>query len=142
MKIRDGYVSNSSSSSYLVKKDCTEKGLLCLKLTKQQIQLLRKDFSQVSDIDQVYLTQYTYDCYPYLEEEEVICVYDQGGHFGPYSQQYFNKYDYKIYLQKKHDKVKQMTFKQFTKQYMKEEMPYNVLVQYKEDGVFLRYVND
>ena len=40
MKIRNGYVSNSSSSSYIVNKDLSQFGIACIKLTKEQMILI------------------------------------------------------------------------------------------------------
>ena len=46
MKIRTNYVSNSSSSSYIVPSNLTDKGVACIKLSKEQIDNLSKTLEQ------------------------------------------------------------------------------------------------
>ena len=138
MKIRNGYVSNSSSSSFLIKKNYDT--ISCLKLTPQQIHLLKEDYPQIDQTEEIYLTEYLYDFE--IEATDIICCYDQGGHFGPYCEEYYNQYGYKLYLKKQHDVCKQMTFNKFVKDYKNSGLSKEVLVKYTPDGVFLKYVND
>ena len=54
MKIRAGFVGNSSSSSYLVSKDLSYLGVRCVKLTKNQISYIRerlkKELNELHDL--------------------------------------------------------------------------------------------
>ena len=75
-----------------------------------------------------------------MEKKDIVSEYDQGGHFGPYDEEYYNKYGYKLFLKKQHDVCKQMTFNKFVKEYKNNGLPSEVLVKYTPDGVFLKYV--
>lgn len=143
MKIKMGYVSNSSSSSFLVKRNYEDKGITCLKLNTQQILSLKEDYPQIDQTEELYLTEYLYDITKIvseMEKKDIVSEYDQGGHFGPYDEEYYNKYGYKLFLKKQHDVCKQMTFNKFVKEYKNNGLPSEVLVKYTPDGVFLKYV--
>ena len=70
MKIRSNYVSNSSSSSFIVTKDLNNKGISCLKLNEKQLELLRgwkcweedKESFEPKENQEYYLTEYISDC--------------------------------------------------------------------------------
>lgn len=136
-----GYVSNSSSSSFLVKRNYEDKGITCLKLNPQQILSLKEDYPQIDQTEELYLTEYLCDITK-MEKKDIVSEYDQGGHFGPYDEEYYNQYGYKLYLKKQHDVCKQMTFNKFVKDYKNSGFSQEVLVKYTPDGVFLKYVND
>lgn len=92
MKIRSGFVSNSSSASYLVLKDLSEIGIKCVKLTQSQISYIRErykkeidsnDFSFISKEqfdfvnlhDNIWITQFIADgtnASEKIEDEEII----------------------------------------------------------------------
>ena len=69
MKVRLNYVSNSSSTSFLVSEDLTSKGTACIKLTRAQKELLNG--SLINDKEEriginldkdLYLTEFVSDC--------------------------------------------------------------------------------
>lgn len=152
MKIRSGYVSNSSSSSFLVTEDLTDKGITCLKLS--QIQKERINGSTIYDEKinistdkDIYLTEFIGDCHEdkYEVIEGVEHILYQEGDLGesPRCEEYCNEYrmgDTSVYLLKEHDNARQMLFSQFAKEYKKMQMPYEVIVRYEKDGVKLLYV--
>lgn len=153
MKIRSNYVSNSSSSSFIVSQDLTDKGIACIKLSKEQLELIN-GFETINgkicfDLTKdFYLTQFISDCedekYNIINNIEHV-VY-MSGSLGeePYDEDYFNEYitknGYSVYLDKQHDTAKQMTFNKFATEYKKSGLPKTVIVKYQEDGIFLKYV--
>ena len=154
MKVRLNYVSNSSSSSFVVLQDLSSKGINCLKLSKEQKELLNGfvpylgESAIIFDLDrEVYLTQYISDCSDKYDSvmEVVHCFYDEGQlNETPRCEDIFNEYQQEfgesIYLLKKHDIAKQMSLNQFVKEYKKTEMPKEFLVKYEDDGIKLIYI--
>ena len=154
MKIRIGYVSNSSSASFLVLEDLTSKGIACLKLTQAQKELINgSKLSDGSDsrfgLDlkrDIYLTQYV------SEWDEKKCdiiesiehlKYENGQMCEtPYVEEAFNEYqidgDTSVYLRKEHDAAVQMEFGKFVKEFKKiYDIKTNVIVKYKEDNCII-----
>jgi hypothetical protein len=154
MKIRLGYVSNSSSSSFLCSKDVSYLGIDCIKLTKAQIIAMGAiydwDGALIHKLDpdkEYYITEYVSDCldkyYAFKESEAFICAYDNGGHRGPYDEELYNEYNTafsSVYIRKSDDVAEQMSFHKFYKSYMEAGHPREVIVEYKKDGVFLKWV--
>lgn len=152
MKIRKGYVSNSSSSSFLVTQDLTDKGVTCLKLS--QVQKDRINGSIIYDekvwldtTKDFYLTEFISDGWEdkYKVIEGVEHILYQEGDLGesPRCEEYCNEYrvgNTSVYLLKEHDNARQMLFTQFAKEYKKMQLPYEVIVRYEKDGVKLLYV--
>ena len=137
MKIRSCYVSNSSSSSFIVTKDLSDKGITCLKLSKEQIELINGssieyDDSKKFELDpskDYWLTEFIYDIDDEASEELMEdpnrIVYSSGQmSMEPYDLESFNKYDIdgevSIYIRKEHDVAKQMTFAEFIKNFLDE----------------------
>jgi hypothetical protein len=101
MKVRGGFVSNSSSSSFIVvgkKPDCT-----CIKLTLEQAHAIIKhietrkfDQSDVewSSDEDVFLTRFIsggVDLYGEVMRLPGAYHYCWGGHGGPYSEEYYDE---------------------------------------------------
>ena len=153
MKIRNGYVSNSSSSSFLVSEDLTSKGIACLKLTRAQKELLNGALIQGGetrigvDVNKdLYLTEFVSDCddrkWDIVTSVEHM-LYESGQICGePYAEEYFNEYqidgDTSVYLRKEHDEAVQMEFGKFVKEFKKTyDIKTNVIVKYKEDNCII-----
>ena len=155
MKIRIGYVSNSSSSSFLCSKDVSHLGIDCIKLSREQIiamgAICNWDGEVIHKLDpdkEYYVTEYVSDCmdkyYALKESEAYICEYDNGGHGGPYDEEMYNEYNTafsSVYIRKSDDVAEQMSFNKFCKKYREVGLHrYDVLVEYKDDGVYLKWV--
>ena len=146
MKIRSNYVSNSSSSSYIVDKDLSDKGIACLKLTKAQKELLNgsKIYDEtivIPDTDKdIYLTEFICECenkYEYIQKCNHI-FYQEGELNGtPRDEDYYNEYtmDYgrSVYILKEHDVAKQMSFNKFVTEYKRSDLPKEVIVEIKNN---------
>lgn len=104
MKTRSGYVSNSSSSSFIIDFDSTYNGISCVKLSSEIVRMLRENATdaddkkmELTDNKTWYLTQFVNDCdddhydkvanngirymdggftAPYGEEENYIIIYN------------------------------------------------------------------
>ena len=151
MKIRKGYVSNSSSSSFIVAQDLTDKGIACLKLSQAQKELINGsviyDEKIWLDVNKdFYLTEFICDDekkYDIIDGVEHV-FYQEGQLCGePRNPDYCNEYNLgynSVYLLKKHDVAKQMTFNQFVNKYRKSDLPKEVIVKFEDDGVKLTYV--
>lgn len=156
MKIRNGYVSNSSSSSFLVSEDLTKKGIACLKLTQAQKEVLNGAYIQNGEtkiginLDKdIYLTEFVFDGDDRKWETVTSVehmVYESGQMCGePYSDDdVYNEYqidgDHSVYLRKEHDEAKQMKFSKFAKEFKKAYSDMDVIVIYGDDKVTLKFV--
>lgn len=152
MKIRNNYVSNSSSSSFIVTEDISYLGINCLKLSEEQKELINgfDSFGDVIVLDMnkdYYLTQFISDCTNLYDKlHEVEHIFYQEGQLSeePRNEDYYNEYQSEygmsVYLLKQHDTAKQMTLNQFVKEYKKTDLPKNFIVKYEEDGIKLIFV--
>ena len=154
MKIRSNYVSNSSSSSFIVTKDFTNSGITCLKLNKKQLELMKgyklwtedKESFEPKENQDYYLTEYLSDCdkrWEKLKEMKDAFEYSCGGHGGPYDEDMFNEYNCDfgyVYLMKIHDEAKQMSFNKFVKKFKEDYGNSDVIVKYDENGINLKVV--
>ena len=148
MKLRTCYVSNSSTSSFIIGVDLSSKGVSCLKLNDEQKRLLQADgFLKGKDLSKdYYLTEFVYsdshyDAIQAVEHEE----YQEGQLNGePRWEEMYNEYSkgyQSVYLRRDHDNAKQMTISQFVKAYKKAGLPQDVIVRYEADGVKLLYIH-
>ena len=148
MKIRNGYVSNSSSSSYIVDTDLNNKGIACLELTEQQKKLINGFKSFIDETIEIdvnkpyYLTEYIYGDKQYDEIKKVKHMfYDQGELNGsPRNEEYYNEYQYdftSVYLRKEHDIAKQMSFNKFVQQFKKDFGNIDIRVKYQGNNIIL-----
>lgn len=129
MKIRNGFVSNSSSSSFIiVGNENTEKLIFKKKLNffqklkvinyilhnwsdsgyyynsdKQKVYKSKISFLLKGIFKNVYLTDYIYDCgdkYPFCWSQQNFFKYDDGGFNAPYAEEYYVEIDDNIWLRK------------------------------------------
>ena len=155
MKIRAGYVSNSSSSSFLCREDTSRFRIACIKLTVDQIKAMKAiydwDGKILHELDpnrEYYITEYVADYedkyYELKESSAYIGEYDNGGHGGPYDEDMYNEYQNEwgesIYIKKSDDVAEQMSFSKFCKKYKEAGHPTDVIVKYETDGVTLKWV--
>ena len=148
MKIRSNYVSNSSSSSFIITKDLTDKGICCLKLTTAQKERLNgsKIYDETISLDpnkDFWLTEFIYDGddrkWDVIENGGEHIIYSEGQMCGePYEESDFNEYqingDISVYIRKEHDEIKQMKFTEFAKEFKKlYGSDVEVLVEYTDD---------
>lgn len=155
MKIRSNYVSNSSSSSFIVSEDLSSRGVACIKLSLEQKKLINGSIVNEKEFKldnfnkkDYYLTQFISDCCE-KELDEInkvkVCYYS-GGELSerPYLNQFYNEYkingDISVFLLKEHDEAKQMTFNKFAKDFKTKFGNVDVLVKYDGKGVYLTYV--
>lgn len=154
MKIRSNYVSNSSSSSFVVTKDLTNSGVSCLKLNEKQLELMKgyklwtedKESFEPKENQDYYLTEYLSDCdkrWEKLKEMKDAFEYSCGGHGGPYDEDLFNEYNCgfsSVYLLKEHDEAKQMPFGQFVCDFLADYGNSDIIIKYTEEGINLKVV--
>jgi len=154
MKIRSNYVSNSSSSSFIVEKDLTSKGLPCLQLTEEQKKRINgsKFLGEIIELDltkNYWLTPYIYDGNDRYDETIKTAnaiEYDNGEMSEtPYNDIYYNKYvidgDISIFIKKEDDEAVQMKFSKFVKMIEKDYgSDIQVVVDYKQNCIELRFV--
>ena len=147
------YVSNSSSSSFIVTKDLTLKGINCLKLSEEQKKLIDgyKNYDEQISINpeqDYWLTQFISDCSSLYDNiHDVNHVYYQEGQLNetPRNEDFYNEYQISefgesVFLLKQHDVAKQMSLSKFVTEYKKTELPRQFLVKYEDDGIKLIYV--
>lgn len=161
MKIRTTYVSNSSSSSYIVFKDLTSLGIPCMKLNTEQakkiLDAIKADPYYKVDIPDdcynkdIYLTTYIADCRDGLYEtlrQEFSIMYDEGElNEEPRAEEYYNQYPTNIveeswWIRKEHDNNKQMKLKKLIKYLQDSELPKEFIVEHTPTGIFLRYTGE
>jgi len=113
MKIRNGFVSNSSSSSFIILGDDSfvPKSIDRVELNDEQKERLLKA-GKIDSIDgKVSLTEFVSDSMDehydilYLNEDEDIerdnvKEYEDGGHMGPYDDDYYDEISDNVYLLK------------------------------------------
>lgn len=107
MKIRRGFVSNSSSSSFIVFNDCSiiPSIINYKKLNKKQkIRLIEQGFID-SVKDDIYLTEFISDGFESEEFDKFFSSnkkanYCDGGHGGPYDEESYDEIDDNIWLLK------------------------------------------
>ena len=160
MKIRKGYVSNSSSSSFIVGEDLSDKGVACLELSKEVKERLNnhswgfEEFDKnkiLLDLDRKYfLTELVSDSedQKYDAIKSVENYYYEEGDLGksPRCYELFNEYkvdcDRSVWLLKQHDVAKSYNKKQFLK-FLRETYPYHrFIVSMNEDGFEVKVVED
>lgn len=143
MKIRSSYVSNSSSSSFIVKKDLSDMGISCIKLNAEQLKRMdgMKDWDDnvfIYDENKEYwLTELISDGYDDkydIAKENMVFHYDEGGHGEPYAEEYYNEYDTgfkSVWLRKEHDNAKEMTLDKLVNTIKQDHGNCKVLVEYE-----------
>ena len=158
MKIRSGFVSNSSSSSFIVTEDLSKKmGISCLELNSEQIELLTGYRMWEDDVEtfnpetgkKYYLTEFVSDS---RDEWGTIkhdigysFEYQSGGHWGPYDEENYNEYPIggnSVWLRKEHDVAKQMTFGNFINDFLENYGNREVIVKYEGDGIKLTIIGE
>lgn len=154
MKMRNGFVSNSSSSSFIVKKDLSDKGISCLKLTDEQLKLMDgykqweedKETFHPEPGQDYYLTEFISDCderWGEIRDMDGAFEYASGGHGGPYDEEDYNEYSGEfasVWLHKEHDVAKQMSFGQFVCDFLADFGNSDVIVKYEKDSIVLMRV--
>lgn len=153
MKIRTSYVSNSSSSSFIVCKDLSDKGISCLKLNDEQKKLINGTsvYDEVIKLDlskDFWLTQFIGGCddkYDIIAEIDHILYQEGQLNETPRNEDFYNEYQNgsfgeSVYILKRHDTAKQMNISKFAREHKKMDLPQDFLVKYEEDGIKLIYV--
>ena len=153
MKKRKTYVSNSSSCSFIVTTDLTDKGITCLKLTNEQKKLINQyptsdDKFTITDFSKdYYITQFINDCkdekYDLLDSVEHHYYAEGQLCEEPYTDEFFNEYNSdfgkSVYIKKEHDEAEEMTFKKMVQMFKKMDYTGNVLVKYTKTGVEITF---
>lgn len=151
MKIRSGFISNSSSSSFIVFEDLTSRGVHCFKLTKEQMKLMEgyQYCDETGEVNfkgrQGYLTKFITGYYKdenaVLDNVEKIHYTDGENDGEPYqfSTCYlYNEHrhgDESFFVLKEHDTAEQMTISKFASMFKKNHRNAEVLVKYENDGI-------
>ena len=148
MKIRSNFVSNSSSSSFIVCKDLNDKGIRCLKLSRAQKEKINAStlYDETVNIypeKDYWITEFIYDRddkkWDIIENNGEYLIYSEGQMCGePYAEEYFNEYpidgDVSVFIRKEHDEAKQMSFNKFAKKFKENFGSSEVLVEYTNDN--------
>lgn len=148
MKFRSNFVSNSSSSSFIVCKDLNDKGIRCLKLSRAQKEKINgsKIYDETIELDlnkDFWITEFIYDGdnkkWDIIENNGEYLIYSEGQMSGePYTEEYFNEYpidgDTSVFIRKEHDEVKQMSFNKFAKTFKENFGSSEVLVEYTNEN--------
>lgn len=148
MKIRSNYVSNSSSSSFIVTKDLSDLGISCLKLTRAQKEKINGSVCYDEKViiypDKDYwITEFINDGddrkWDIIEKGGEHIIYSEGQMCGePYDDRFYNEYpidgDVSVFIRKEHDEAKQMSFNKFAKKFKENFGSSEVLVEYTNDN--------
>lgn len=151
MKQRSGFVSNSSSSSFIVFEDLSSKGIPCLKLNDEQMKRI-DGFQYFEDYPAIhfegrqgYLTKFItgyYDAENNILESIERHHYADGDSDGTsYDCDCYNEHQIGnnlFYILKDHDSAEQMTISQFAAKIKREYGNIEVLVQNEREGIFLK----
>ena len=112
MKIRNGFVSNSSSSSFIVinNESLIPKGINYSKLNKEQKERLVKQGFEIDVKDNIFLTQFISDCldehFQMWHDEDSgierkgVLEYGDGGHGHPYDEEQYDEISDNVWLNK------------------------------------------
>lgn len=154
MKIRTNFVSNSSSSSFIVKQGLWTDKHVCMRLSEEQLKKLEgysddyegKNKFHAEEGVAYFLTPFISDC---SNEYETIPKdafrYSDGSWNIPYDDREFNSYpmgDVNVYIRKEHDVAEQMAFGQFIRDFLEEYGNSDVIVQHEADGIKLILAGD
>jgi hypothetical protein len=153
MKIRSNYVSNSSSSSFIIEEDLSSEGINCLKLSQEQKELINgyNSFGDIIKLDiekDYYLTQFISDCANIYDKViDIPHIFYQEGQLSeePRMEDFYNEYQIgefseSVYILKEHDVPKQMSLNKFYREHKKTELAQDFIVKYESDGIKLIYI--
>ena len=102
MKIRNGFVSNSSSSSFIVlNENDIPRNVSYAKITDPElIEKIKERADMKKDCDELFLTQFVSDCLVEFDElyDNGAIEYCDGSHIGPYDNRDFIEIDLDVWV--------------------------------------------